>query len=639
MPRTACRTERTPTPVPTLNPPKFLPAALESADRCIDHTFVSGGARDPSPSHASRSEPMNPMRSLLLWSVLGAIGFAGVPGCGDNSQATAEDTGEGGRPVRDTGGQNPEDDADPGDDPAPSDADEPADGDDDALVPDSSDPPDVVDSGTTADTPPPDPDIDPVTPGSDDCEENEKFPSNLGCEYWAVDLPQDRGNSVGGDGRGGAEAQTWAVVVSNPSNSPADVSVYAAADLATPIRTVTVPTGGLQIIEMPRDDLYATSITDNSFRIVSNRPIAAHQFNPLNNVAVQSNDASLLFPVNALTGSYRILSYRTRVTWYAAATIVAVAEGDTTVTVVSPDEIYSPEDEEVSEEGVIEGWDDRSPRTFTLRQGQVLNLSTRFSTDLSGMSIEADQPVAVFSSAAGIYIPNATGTSDHIEHQMLPVQAWRDRYAGVPFAPRGTVPDYFRVIVANDGTVITSSTPVNGGGWSAGTITLNAGQWTEFASTQAFELTASGPIQVAHYMAGSQAAGVPQTCTSRAGQLGLGDPALTILVPSQQWRTSYTILIPNGYTEDYISMVGPLGTTVGVSGTDGVSDNVTLSQPVDGTSLGFARYAVPRADGGGTTRSNVITLTSSTPFGSEVFGWSCAVSYAYPGGLNLENAE
>ena len=562
-----------------------------------------------------------------------------VCGCGGDESGGAssgDDTG-GGRPTRDAA-EGVEDDTPEGDDIVA----------DDAVAPDGSgdaDSPSDGSSSDVADAAVPDAEVadtsgtDVVVTPNDDCEESEKNPSNLGCEYWAVDRPQDRGNSVGGDGRGGAEAQTWAVVVSNPGNADSQVSIYAASDLATPIRTVTVPPDGLQIVEMPRSDIYATSITDNSFRIVSNRPIAAHQFNPLNNVAVQSNDASLLFPVNALTGSYRLLSYRTRVTWYAAATIVAVAEGTTTVTVVSPDEIYSPEDGETSEEGVIDGWDDRDPRTFTLQQGQVLNLSTRFSTDISGMSIEADQPVAVFSSAAGIYIPTGTGTSDHIEHQMLPLQAWRDRYVGVPFAPRGTVPDYFRVIAAEDGTEITNTVPVSGRGWTSGRITLDAGEWTEFSATQAFELSATAPIQVAHYMAGSQAEGVPQTCRSAAGQLGLGDPALTILVPNEQWRTSYTVLIPNGYTEDYVSLYGELGSSVSVFGNDGVRESVVLSQPIAGTAHGFARYAVPRAPGGGTTRTNVFTLTSGTPFGAEVSGWSCAVSYAYPGGLNLENRE
>lgn len=471
----------------------------------------------------------------------------------------------------------------------------------------------------------------------DACGENEKEPSYLGCEYWAVDLPQDRGLAQGGNQAGGAEAEDWAVIVSNPGAVAAQVTVFAATSLQTPIRDVTVEPGSIEIIVMPRADLYATSITRRSFRIVSSQPVAMHQFNPLDNVNVQSNDASLLFPVNALTGSYRLLSYRTRVTWYASATVIAVAPGLTQVTVVSPDRINSPEGGETSEDGVMAGWDDRNPRSFTLEQGQVLHLSSRSLTDLTGLSVEADQPVAVFSSAAGIYVPVARGTSDHIEHQMLPIEAWRDRYIGVPFRQRGTVADHFRVGAGPEGARVSLSIPVNGQGWNNGEITLQPDGWTEFAATQPFELVSDHPVQVGHFMAGSQADGVPTRCTSGSRQLGLGDPSLTVLVPEEQWREDYTIFTPNGYEEDWFTLVGPRDAVVQITDDAGNVASVTLTTPIPSTTLAFAYHALPRNAAGTGTRSNIHTLRSTAPFGVEAYGWSCAVSYAYPGGLNLRS--
>ena len=471
----------------------------------------------------------------------------------------------------------------------------------------------------------------------DACGDNEKRPSNLGCEYWAVDLPQDRGQSQGGNQRGGAEAEDWAVIVSNPGSVPAQITIAAATDLSTPVRSATVAPGSLEIITMPRADLYATSITRRSFRVVSTAPVAVHQFNPLDNVNVQSNDASLLFPVNALTGSYRILSYRTRVTWYASATVIAVRPGLTQVTVVSPTRIYSPENDEVNEDGVMAGWDDRNPRTFTLEQGQVLHLSTRFSTDLTGLSVEADQPVAVFSSAAGIYVPNARGTSDHIEHQMLPIEAWRTRYFGVPFRQRGTVVDYFRIGAGPQGARVTLSIPVNGQGWSNGVISLPPNGWTEFAASQPFELTSDLPVHVGHFMAGAQAEGVPTRCTSGSRQLGLGDPALTVLVPAEQWRDDYIVFTPNGYEEDLFTLFGPQNAVVQITDQHNDTTSVTLNTPIGSTGFGYAYFALPRNTAGTSTRSNIHTLQAEVPFGVEVYGWSCAVSYAYPGGLNLRN--
>ena len=45
-----------------------------------------------------------------------------------------------------------------------------------------------------------------------------------------------------------------------------------------------------------------TALTRNAYRITSTVPVVAYQFNPLENVNVFSNDASLLKPVEALRG-------------------------------------------------------------------------------------------------------------------------------------------------------------------------------------------------------------------------------------------------------------------------------------------------------------------------------------------------
>src|SRR4029077_4611991 len=46
-----------------------------------------------------------------------------------------------------------------------------------------------------------------------------------------------------------------------------------------------------------------TALTRHGYRVTSNVPVVAYQFNPLENVDVFSNDASLLKPVEALRGS------------------------------------------------------------------------------------------------------------------------------------------------------------------------------------------------------------------------------------------------------------------------------------------------------------------------------------------------
>src|SRR4051794_41176648 len=50
------------------------------------------------------------------------------------------------------------------------------------------------------------------------CDAAAEAPSNLGCEFWAVDLPNERGLND-------AAAAQWGVVLSNASDAPASVTI------------------------------------------------------------------------------------------------------------------------------------------------------------------------------------------------------------------------------------------------------------------------------------------------------------------------------------------------------------------------------------------------------------------------------
>jgi tetratricopeptide (TPR) repeat protein len=70
-----------------------------------------------------------------------------------------------------------------------------------------------------------------------------------------------------------------------------------------------VPPGFLEVFELPRrevdgstgaapNDGTHTAVTSNAYRIGASHPVTAYQFNPLENVNVFSNDASLLLPTS-----------------------------------------------------------------------------------------------------------------------------------------------------------------------------------------------------------------------------------------------------------------------------------------------------------------------------------------------------
>ena len=131
--------------------------------------------------------------------------------------------------------------------------------------------------------------------------------SNLGCEFYAVDLPNVSSAPLAVV----PHDQQFAVVVANTSaESDATVDVYSAAS-ATPLATQVVPVDQITTIALPIQNIQPGATTANglAFRIESDVPIAAYQFNPLDNTSpVYSNDASLLFPVHVLSKDYTAIT-------------------------------------------------------------------------------------------------------------------------------------------------------------------------------------------------------------------------------------------------------------------------------------------------------------------------------------------
>src|SRR5690606_956806 len=97
---------------------------------------------------------------------------------------------------------------------------------------------------------------------------------------------------------------------------------------------------------------------------------------------------------------------------------------------------------------------------------------------------------------------------DHIESQLLPVSTWSNTYVGSKFFPRGTEPDIWRILAAEDGTELIVDPYIDG---VSGAI-LQKGEFVEFESRRDFLLVASHPVSLGHYMVGSNWFGIPRVC-------------------------------------------------------------------------------------------------------------------------------
>ena len=428
------------------------------------------------------------------------------------------------------------------------------------------------------------------------CELAERYASNVGCEYYAVDLD----NAVVSSGS--AAAQQFAVVASNPSPIEAHVTVERC--LAQPCEDEdnreTVLFGGQQELVINPDDLETllldprevdgsppglfdqgtdSSLGPRAYRITSTAPIIVYQFNPYDNqVQVFSNDASLLIPTTALGARYTVLSWPQTIAYTPAIpdsnmdldlraflTIVGT-EPNTSVRVRLAADIVPSGDEGFPIPRSHAG----ETLELTLGPFDVLNLETgyyngrsSFNADFTGSVVEASAPVAVFTGSEAADVPAFETLAtryccgDHLEQQLAPDQTFGFSFvvphtpprtqavalAGASVTPRQSEPEWYRILAIVDDTVITTTVD----GWSE--VELDAGESITIESDQSFTLHSNNAVTVGQFV-GSQ-----WTTGMTASDLPGGDPAFILVPPIEQWRRSYVFLTPDKYAFDYVMVM------------------------------------------------------------------------------------
>lgn len=515
--------------------------------------------------------------------------------------------------------------------------------------------------------------------------------SNVGCEYWAVDL-----DNAMIDATSNAAAQQFAVVVSNPQpDVPVVVRIYqddgAPGDAPSPIEIASVVLAplNLQVFKLgprevdgsPEGEYNTgthTALTRHAYKIESNFPVVAYQFNPLENVNVFSNDASLLKPREAY--SYEGESMRKA---YVVAgwpqTIAATDDPNTNFNPANPIHLRSF----LTIVGTREGTHVRvqpkaavvggGPVAETAANGlieatlgafDVLNLETGdFNADFTGTVVEADGPVAVFTGGEASDAPHFKTLADrrccadHLEDQLDPVRAAGRRFAiaHTPSRTRAvaeagamsaTAPeqDFVRFVAASSkGAEIKTTLPPPDDSMTL----LYLGDFREVAVTGDFMAESSEAIIVEQVMASQAAAGVK---TSLPG----GDPSLLIMPPIEQFRRDYVFLTPDKYAFDFVSVVAPPSTAVALDDVPLTADNcwITAADGLTAEARGsdqppFVVYTCQLSFGTidpltdppklsqGLQNDGVHRLVAGEPVGVLVSGFDSFVSYAYAGGTEL----
>lgn len=457
--------------------------------------------------------------------------------------------------------------------------------------------------------------------------------SYLGCDYYPT-VTLNNGLWKGFE---------FAVVVSNVGKQAANVVITKGAE---EIEKLSLEPGKLEVVRLPwvkelkgpdpnfmgqpQPPGSSSLVKQGAYRVRSDQPIAAYQFNPLDyqidpvpadcpepadapGCFSYSNDASLLLPAHMLRERYTIATWPTLGCKAAFYTITATHDGT---------EVHLKPRGDIVPGG---GFDSSGQGYAKLNRGDVLQMISTPTggpfcfdspgSDPSGSVVQASKPVQVIAGHGCANIPAPeTQACDHIEEVMFPDETLGKEYVVAPPAPPGGPnPDAqqtVRVIAVHDATEVSFDPP-------SVHDTLIIGPKSPPIELRYLRenvrIKGSKPLIVAQFMQGTDMNGDESVS---------GDPAQSMAIPTGQYRNEYTFLAPENYTSSWVDVVARVGEKVTVD-----AQLVGDFSPIGQSGWGVAHVKLEPG--------SVHRAQADKPFGITVYGYGDWTSYMYPGGLNL----
>lgn len=451
------------------------------------------------------------------------------------------------------------------------------------------------------------------------CEQAELSKSTVGCLFYGVDM----------DSHDNVEGGQYAIAVANvQENQPATVTIERKqggvwSTIAGPQMLPALDLGTFNLPNQHTDDSQLG--VGFAYRVKSDVPVIAYQFNPVNGQASFLSDAAMLYPVSAWDSINHAITYtsttdNTNTPQHSYASAVAFVD-NTKVKVTPSVATKAGNGVPAGQAGV--------PFEINLMEGDVLSVAVQtIGTSLSGTIFETakEQPIALFAGIECALIPTNTCCCDHIEEQISGVRLWGKNFVGARMPVRNpNTPEtsLWQLYGAEDNTTVTLTADPQVTGLPANPIKLNKGQVVEFfaggtvAEPGDFEITSDRPIGVMNYMTGSENMPAPYSQT--------GDPASVQMPSVEQFLPRYVVLVPGTWVNDVGVFIRQAGAQVAI---DGVLIPDASFNPVGDSGFEVAR--VPLSDG-------VHYLDGmDVPFGVIVVGYDQWDSYAYLGGTGTK---
>ena len=371
-------------------------------------------------------------------------------------------------------------------------------------------------------------------------------------------------------------------------------------------------------LDRPKTEPFGSeNIEEKAIHLVSDQPLNLYAMN----WGVNSADAAVIFPVEALGNEYYALCYEPHVDLRQSlcgsffngknSEFVVVASEDQTQVTITPSKVT----DQLKPANI--------PYTITLNRGELyqvqsMNLPNLAGQgDLTGTYIKSDKPIALYSGSWATTVPNTSVSAwDHLYEQIPPLRSWGRKFVTVPLKSRGK--DTYRILASVNHTTVKIVGKT--------TVVIDQGKFYEFMlnSNESSLIESDQPVLLAQYSNSNDVdrpPGVPQT-------LWDGDPSMLIISPADHTRENVTFV-----AYDTPEITNKLFVNV-VTKDDAVNQIHLDDQPISFTSLPNSGYSYAQIQIA-TGNHNLNSTEAGKGFIAYVYGFGGVESYGYGVGFNL----
>ncbi|XP_052084477.1 uncharacterized protein LOC127721722 [Mytilus californianus] len=393
---------------------------------------------------------------------------------------------------------------------------------------------------------------------------------------------------------GGANVQLFIT-----TDNDKDVNVKITTPLFNPLfsKSVISRKGTVKKIDMDVSIIGTSGLENKGIHITADDDIIVYAINK----ATASTDAYLALPTDTLGQEYYVVS------WSSRSTFMIIGTDDTTKINIKLGN--------KSPSIVVDGnpYGSGSSFDFQLKKYQTITVTSYYSGDFTGTHIFADTFVTVL--GGNLCTRVGAGACDHLVQQMLPIEKWGKDFVTIGM-PDCSSPDTYRIVASQHNTLVNIS----------GQIPIRLTESGDFHTFNLQDQTSNTvssdkPISLALFANGG--------CRGY-----LGDPAMILIPPIQQFSSDYTFSTITVDGKDLINSLALVIAETYISGLllDGQKLPTTKWYAVEGRH--DIKYTELRISSGA---HSVYHVDKSVTFLAISTGIEEYNSYGYPAGLNFKS--